>query len=554
MYWPNLLRASLLALTFVTLVPACKNYATATTRRLSYEAVTPAGQIIATTLNQRPAAEPLVQLGRYLDAAASAAGVLKGNPGNTQALKDYNFAVSRAAEVVETSGMEPWKTPVICPGANGPWRFSYKPSPRPDLNPTLYRVQPADQFDFKGELVTERKLKKGLGAPLIINSKGFDPTKFDRFAQGKQFYYGMTAVFDFKGRRCEASLLDPLATETVNFDGHTYPLAADFTAPLALALADLKPRKTEVKRMFKPEEYKNSARLARLEPYDPKKIPLLCIHGLGDSQATWAPMIETLRADATFRAHYQIWFFSYPTGYPYPMMAAELREQLDAMDNHYPDHKPLVVVGHSMGGMIARTLITDSQLRIWKAFFETPPARTPFSPEAREIVTKALIFKHRPEIARVIFASASLGGSEMATSFMGRLGAALIGNPDDELSEVGKELAVLSKARADGRQLKKAPNSLDTLDPDNRFITTINGIPPVKGIPFHSIMGDRGKGGNLNRTEPQSTDGLVPYWSSHIDGARSELIVPSNHWSNQHPQAIAEVKRILMLHLKATNR
>ncbi len=122
------------------------------------------------------------------------------------------------------------------------------------------------------------------------------------------------------------------------------------------------------------------------------------------------------------------------------------------------------------------------------------------------------------------------------------------------LSEVGKELAVLSKPRADGQQLKKAPNSLDALDPDNRFITTINAIPPVKGIPFHSIMGDRGKGGNLNRTKPQSTDGMVPYWSSHIDGARSELIVPSNHWSNQHPQAIAEVKRILMLHLKAANR
>ena len=149
MYCPNLLRASLLALTFVTSVPACKNYATATTRRLSYEAVTPAGQIIATTLNQRPAAEPLVQLGRYLDAAASAAAVLKENPGNTQALKDYNFAVSRAAEVVETSGMEPWKTPVICPGANGSWRFSYKPSPRPDLNPTLYRVQPLNWFTAK---------------------------------------------------------------------------------------------------------------------------------------------------------------------------------------------------------------------------------------------------------------------------------------------------------------------------------------------------------------------------------------------------------------------
>jgi hypothetical protein len=71
----------------------------------------------------------------------------------------------------------------------------------------------------------------------------------------------------------------------------------------------------------------------------------------------------------------------------------------------------------------------------------------------------------------------------------------------------------------------------------------------VKGVPYHSIIGDRGKGGNLDHTKPESTDGVVPYWSSHIDGAQSEVIVPSGHWSNQHPMAIAEVRRILYLHL-----
>jgi hypothetical protein len=56
---------------------------------------------------QRLAAQPLVQLGSYLDAAAA---VLKGNTSDTQALKDYSFAVSRAVEVVKNSGIEPWKT------------------------------------------------------------------------------------------------------------------------------------------------------------------------------------------------------------------------------------------------------------------------------------------------------------------------------------------------------------------------------------------------------------------------------------------------------------
>ena len=41
------------------------------------------------------------------------------------------------------------------------------------------------------------------------------------------------------------------------------------------------------------------------------------------------------------------------------------------------------------------------------------------------------------------------------------------------------------------------------------------------------------------------SDGIVPYWSSHMDDAESELIVPSDHSAHQNPQAIAEVKRIL---------
>jgi hypothetical protein len=61
-------------------------------------------------------------------------------------------------------------------------------------------------------------------------------------------------------------------------------------------------------------------------------------------------------------------------------------------------------------------------------------------------------------------------------------------------------------------------------------------------------MGDRGKG-----DAPNSSDGVVPYWSSHMDGAKSELIVPSAHSAHQNPQAIQEVRRILMLNARASD-
>jgi hypothetical protein len=80
-------------------------------------------------------------------------------------------------------------------------------------------------------------------------------------------------------------------------------------------------------------------------------------------------------------------------------------------------------------------------------------------------------------------------------------------------------------------------------------VKAINTIPITPGIPYHTIMGDRGRG-----DAPNSSDGVVPYWSSHMDGAKSELIVASAHPAHQNPQAIQEVQRILVLNARSTDR
>jgi hypothetical protein len=59
-------------------------------------------------------------------------------------------------------------------------------------------------------------------------------------------------------------------------------------------------------------------------------------------------------------------------------------------------------------------------------------------------------------------------------------------------------------------------------------------------VPFHSIIGDRGLGGG-----PQSSDGVVPYRSSHLTGAESEKIVPAGHSVFSNESAVLEIKRIL---------
>jgi hypothetical protein len=89
-------------------------------------------------------------------------------------------------------------------------------------------------------------------------------------------------------------------------------------------------------------------------------------------------------------------------------------------------------------------------------------------------------------------------------------------------------------------KLRRIPDSIDTLSPNDAWVKITSTLPMEKGIPYHSIIGDRGRGDT-----PNSSDGVVPYWSSHLEGARSEKIVPSGHGANQNPEAIAEVRRIL---------
>lgn len=538
--------AFFLAVSFLLVSSGCKNYSTLYQVKPNYRSDTPAGQIIARTL--RSPSPPLIEMGHYLDAAAAANNSLEIKSDDLQAQEDYNFSVSRMFGIIDQAGLEPWKSPLHCPGSNKTWVFSIQRDPQPERNPSNFKIQPADHFKFKGTLVAQRTLKEGIGAPLIVMSKDVEPEKIDVFSQGNRIFYGMTGVVVFNGRNCVGKIIDPLAVETVQVNHHNYPLAADFSAPLALALADIKPRKNELRGLFKAKELESNIRLARLQPYEQEKIPVLCIHGLGDSQATWVPLIQTLRGDATIRQNYQFWFFSYPTGFPYPLVASVLRKQLDAVNRHYPEHRKIVVIGHSMGGMISRTLITDSGMKLWDAFYDKPPEKIPFSDETRNIMTESLIFNHRADVSRVIFASPSHRGADLATNIFGRLGSKIIGSPMDNLS-IDSDILDYVKPNPTTKQLGRLPNSIDFLDPKNRFVTALADIPPTPSIPFHTIIGDRGKGGNLDQTAPVSTDGIVPYWSSHLAGARSELIIPSHHWTNQHPLGIAEVGRILRQHL-----
>src|ERR1700719_1993233 len=490
--------------------------------------------------------QALPALGHDLLAAKISEGVLERQPKNETARSIYNFAVARVVQDVDRTDIQPWRHPVTVVTDEGCYTVV---SPKPvdaDHDPSRYDLFPTDTLKVGGKFFKTYSTVRGIGAPIAVVGRTESP-HFRQQYKFRRVYAPVTAIVRFSGRQARLEFMDPLNTERITLNKQVFPLAADFHAPTALLIARERPERLGLSRVMNPEAYADTAMLTRLQQFDPARTPVVFVHGLQETGASWAPMIDSLRDDPAIRKHYQFWYFSYPSGYPYPYAAALFRQDLDGIKRAFPDHKRVVLIGHSMGGMICRLMITDAGDKIWRDFFATPPAKTPLAGETRKLLEESVVFNHRPDVQRVIFISTPHRGSKIASDWIGRIGAALVRTPR-LFTSVYASTKPLLVSDPDARTLKRMPNSVDTLEPNDRFVRAVDKLPITRGIPYHSIMGDRGRGNT-----PNSSDGVVPYWSSHLDGAQSELIVNSDHGAQLNPDAIREVERILKEDLTAKN-
>jgi pimeloyl-ACP methyl ester carboxylesterase len=489
--------------------------------------------------------DPKKAVGFYLSGVESATSELRKNPRDRFALRDYDFALSRVFSVIRDAHLDPWTHPLhVMSPDDGEYVLTQRPNANPRWKPQDFDLIPADELDVRGRFVVPRITREGAGAALVAVRSPQAPELRQPFVPPR-IYFAVTAVARFDRRQCDIEFLDPLSVGHTSVDDRSLPSAADFTAPLALGLSREHPEKVAVPALFDPQKFAGRVRLIQVQPYDPKKIPVLFVHGLQSTPATWVPMLNRFWTDPVVRRNYQVWVFNYPSGYPIPYSALLLRRQLDTLDKAFPDHRPIVLVGHSMGGILSRLMITDSRGdKVWRYFFGTSPAQTAVSLEAKALLKAALIFKPQRDVARVIFISTPHRGSMIAQGPIGRIASSLIHKPL-EFVKLGPEIMQASVAQEEPGmlKLKRMPNSIDTLAPNDPFVKFMNTLPLTRGVRYHSIIGDRGRGDT-----PNSSDGVVPYWSSHVSGADSEKIVPSDHGANQNPQGIAEVIRILKEH------
>jgi hypothetical protein len=400
--------------------------------------------------------------------------------------------------------------------------------------------------------------RPGLGAPVVAVQR--DDIPEDLTTEGGtfpiyQYFYPLTAVLEFVAgatgeQRVKLELLDPYLVDTHTVEGVEYPLAIDIGAQFA-ALRREVDTKVTLSALIRSGKHMSLAGLYLVEPPRAEKTPLVLVHGLASEPQTWIQAFEALQLIPEIRRGYQVSLFAYPSGLHFGYSAMLLRRSLDRLTSQLegvgalPESRRMILVGHSMGGLLVRMQIVDSGLKLWETVFVKAPEEVDLPPEDVALLSELLIVEPLPYVDRVVFFATPHRGSKFADNVLGELGSALIALPR-ELQELGKRVVAaapesLSETAADRA---KVADSVQTLEPDNPLIQALSQLEIDSGVTYHTVVGDQGKGDT-----PDSSDGLVPYWSSHLEGVASERIVPSGHGSHHHPEGIDELRRILLEHL-----
>jgi pimeloyl-ACP methyl ester carboxylesterase len=479
----------------------------------------------------------------YLEVAAMTAPLLGAGTEATPAKETYNAACGELTVLLRTTeGGRLWNHPLKLASNNTTFHFRLEPASNGVWAPNYFTAFELES-QIKEKLIKKENIQKGVGGALV-GVRILNPP--EKFAPPRGITASVTATLDFNGHDATLALRRPAKQQIATVEGKAYPLEANFSAPISYYKPPSNLALVGLVGGFEARRYPAQIGLYFMQPYDPDRIPLVFVHGLFSTPFTWVQTINGLQADPEIRKHYQFWVFAYPTGYPILYSALRLRQDLAKVDQVYPNHKPYVLVGHSMGGMLTHDQVITVTQAMWeKALGDT--ARSIFAQNSRDsLVVRATTFQANPRIKRVVFICTPHRGSNMASGGLGKFAISLINLPGQLTSIMKDALSGADLIRLTG-SAKRLPNSVWGLKPSNPALPILNSAQI--SVPYHSIIGDRGKGGC-----PNCTDGVVAYWSSHLDGAKSELIVPGPHGSCELPQTIAELDRILRLHLGTNGR
>jgi len=294
--------------------------------------------------------------------------------------------------------------------------------------------------------------------------------------------------------------------------------------------------------------------LSLLQPYVRGKIPAVLIHGLGATPQSWDRMIAGLEDDPTIRDHYQFWTFGYATGQPILYSASLLRQALRQVRAQYDPagtdraFNHMVLIGYSMGGILAKVMAEDSQSVLWKQISDQPVEKLLGPTDARDTLLQSFFFKAVPEVHRIIFIATPHRGSRVDQGAFHWL-ASQLNQPLDTLRKIHSQLVASNHPEFFHQPFRQGlSSSVDQLAWEHPRLMALFDLVLNPEAKLHSIIAD------VN--DPPSaggTDGVVSYASSHLEGVASEEIVHGGHLCLANPQVINECERILQDNLTTSD-
>ncbi|MFA0477137.1 alpha/beta hydrolase [Vibrio breoganii] len=385
-----------------------------------------------------------------------------------------------------------------------------------------------------------------LGIPIVINR--------DYDNKGQEIYYPLEGIFQDAtivvdqvkqhGATFEISLSIHVNDETasINLGANEYQLKHSPGSAYLALLEEANIDDFNWMGFVSPSQAEKRRGVFSIGEISKQKIPLIMIHGLNSDPLIWRHLTMALLNEPELMSRYQIWHIYYPSGPP-PFYTArrtrdDLRSMLQEIDNPQLSDNA-VIIGHSMGGIIAKLLATKSNLRLWDATFNIPPAE--LLPHDNDTIKNIFIFDPVFKKSTVFFLDTPFKGSEVANSAVGYIGDFLVSLPS-EFTDSFKNLIervgpdVITK-KMQPFLLDNGPNSVEVLRPGHPLMDTLYDIP-LAGDSY-AIIGSNGK---LKCEDPIAcssiSDGVVSYDSANYSGAKERVIVPSSHNSFQSEEAI----------------
>ncbi len=434
-----------------------------------------------------------------------------------------------------------------------------------------------DDFDHF-EFVSDYEMKglknhyqsHGLGVPLIVVRRSYkgEPQASRYYPPGLSF--PVTAFLRPLSGLCRTGrnqglleLCDPLEINDTRVGRLLVPLESDLTTPLAYFLAKVPMESLATVGLLHPEQLLAPRGdqqtmikgMYMVQPYEPGKIPVVFIHGMWSSPMTWMEMFNDLRSSPDIRRHYQFWFYLYPTGQPFWLSAAQLRHDLAEMRQVLdPQHREpaldqMVLVGHSMGGLVARLQTLESGEDYWKLASRIPWKQVKAENEVKEKLGETFYFHANPSIRRVVTIATPFAGSTFSNQTTQYLLDKLIRLPQSIIN-AQQQLFRDNPEVLFPESLLKVETSVDSLSPSSPILSTMQASQRVPWVKYNNIIGEIPQSWWLRHTLGDHTDGVVSVQSARSADAEPAVIVPEFHLTvHCHPLAVMEVRRILQEHL-----